>query len=215
MNIITKIGTNTLPSAAQQKPSDPASPALTPTSKAHGPGIPPSLATSAVSVSGSLDTSALGHSERQLRRQSLECLAAVLRSLVAWGTAAGKGASDAAPDSALASAAGAGRASVGEDGRPEGLTPDASQSLDRLPIGGPSAEATRQPTPDIHDDPGRFESAKQKKTTLLEGVKKFNFKPKRVRVSLGRGCTTVALGGLTDGWVLGHPIFTRGGVYTE
>ncbi|ETW82422.1 hypothetical protein HETIRDRAFT_108770 [Heterobasidion irregulare TC 32-1] len=171
MNIITKIGTSMLPSAAQQKPADPASPALTPTSKVHAPGIPPSLVTSAVAVSGSLDTSALGHSEQQLCRQSLECLTAVLRSLVAWGTT---------PDSALAAAAAsAWRTSVGEDGCPEGLTPDASQSLDRLPTGGPSAEATRQPTPGIHDDPGRFESAKQKKTMLLEGVKKFNLKPKR------------------------------------
>ena len=200
MNIITKIGTSTLPSAAQQKPADPASPTLTPTSKAHAPGIPPSLVTSAVAVSGSLDTSALGHSEQQLCCQSLECLTAVLRSLVAWGTA---------PDSALAAAAaGAWRASVGEDGCPEGLTPDASQSLDRLPTGGPSAEATRQPTPDIHDDPGQFESAKQKKTTLLEGVKKFNLKPKRVRVFFGRG-------GLTDGRVLGHTIFARDGVHSE
>ena len=39
--------------------------------------------------------------------------------------------------------------------------------------GGPS-------TPDVGDDDvGRFESAKQRKTTLQEGVKKFNFKPKR------------------------------------
>ncbi|ETW75591.1 hypothetical protein HETIRDRAFT_391221 [Heterobasidion irregulare TC 32-1] len=178
MNIITKIGTSMLPSAAQQKPADPASPALTPTSKVHAPGIPPSLVTSAVAVSGSLDTSALGHSEQQLCRQSLECLTAVLRSLVAWGTT---------PDSALAAAAAsAWRTSVGEDGCPEGLTPDASQSLDRLPTGGPSAEATRQPTPGIHDDPGRFESAKQKKTMLLEGVKKFNLKPKRTGFILSK-----------------------------
>ncbi|ETW75585.1 hypothetical protein HETIRDRAFT_107881 [Heterobasidion irregulare TC 32-1] len=171
MNIITKIGTSMLPSTAQHKPADPASPALTPTSKVHAPGIPPSLVTSAVAVSGSLNTSVLGHSEQQLCRQNLERLTAVLRSLVAWGTT---------PDSALAAAAaGAWRASVSEDGCPEGLMPDALQSLDRLPTGGPSAEATRQPTPDNHDDPGRFESAKQKKTMLLEGVKKFNLKPKR------------------------------------
>ena len=30
------------------------------------------------------------------------------------------------------------------------------------------------------DDPERFESAKQRKTTLMEGIKKFNFKPKKV-----------------------------------
>ena len=38
-------------------------------------------------------------------------------------------------------------------------------------------------TPDVgagDDEVGKFESAKQKKTSLLEGIKKFNFKPKRV-----------------------------------
>jgi brefeldin A-inhibited guanine nucleotide-exchange protein len=34
-------------------------------------------------------------------------------------------------------------------------------------------------TPDLVDDPGKFESAKQRKTILLEGIKKFNFKPKK------------------------------------
>jgi brefeldin A-inhibited guanine nucleotide-exchange protein len=43
-------------------------------------------------------------------------------------------------------------------------------------------EVSRTVTPDTDDDPGRFESAKQKKTTLLEGIRKFNFKPKRVRI---------------------------------
>lgn len=37
------------------------------------------------------------------------------------------------------------------------------------------------------DDPSRFENAKQRKTTLLQGIKKFNFKPKRVRSS-ALGC---------------------------
>jgi brefeldin A-inhibited guanine nucleotide-exchange protein len=55
----------------------------------------------------------------------------------------------------------------------------ADSSLDKLSA-GPSVEALRQPTPDLVDDPSKFESAKQKKTTLLEGIKKFNFKPKRV-----------------------------------
>jgi len=53
---------------------------------------------------------------------------------------------------------------------------DASASLDRLPI----PDVTRGGTPDIVDDPSRFESAKQKKTTLMEGIKRFNQKPKKV-----------------------------------
>jgi hypothetical protein len=57
-------------------------------------------------------------------------------------------------------------------------TPDASASHDRLPL----PDIARGSTPDIAtDDPSRFESAKQKKTTLMEGIKRFNEKPKKVR----------------------------------
>ncbi|TFY56254.1 hypothetical protein EVG20_g9000 [Dentipellis fragilis] len=170
MNIITKIGTTTTSLSAHPSKEDPRSPGLTPTTKTHhNGGIPPSLSTSALSVSGSIDTSNLGHSEQHLRRQCLECVVAVLRSLVAWGTTSGKSAVDTAADA---------RAKEGEELRAGNLTPDASQSLDRLSTAG--AEVPRQTTPDLTgDDPNRFVSAKQKKTTLLEGIKKFNYKPKR------------------------------------
>jgi hypothetical protein len=79
----------------------------------------------------------------------------VLRSLVAWGT---------------------GKNTASEDTNNNIPTPDASASLDRLPL----PDIVRGPTPDIADDPSRFESAKQKKTTLMEGVKRFNQKPKKV-----------------------------------
>jgi brefeldin A-inhibited guanine nucleotide-exchange protein len=43
-----------------------------------------------------------------------------------------------------------------------------------------SAASNGLATPDpAEDDVGRFESAKQRKTTLQEGIRKFNFKPKR------------------------------------
>jgi brefeldin A-inhibited guanine nucleotide-exchange protein len=117
-----------------------------------------------------MDTSVLGLSEGQLKRQGLECLVAVLRSLVAWGTAAGKTTGDPYVENAS-------RSQIGDDVRHDMVTPD--PSLDRLPSWA-SVETLRK-TPDLADDPTRFESAKQKKTTLLEGIKKFNFKPKRVR----------------------------------
>lgn len=64
--------------------------------------------------------------------------------------------------------------------REDTVTPD--PSLDKLNLPSSAADS-RQPTPDpLGDDPGRFESAKQRKTTLLEGIKKFNFKPKKVRI---------------------------------
>ncbi|RDB22645.1 Protein transport protein sec71 [Hypsizygus marmoreus] len=165
INIVSKIGT-TPSSAAHQRGNEPPSPALSPTSKHQSSGASPSLTSSALSISGVMDTSVMGLSESQLKRQGLECLAAVLRSLVAWGTAAGK-----AADEPLVTPS---KFQVGEEAP---VTPDGS--LDKLSAAAASAETLRQPTPDIVDDPSKFESAKQKKTTLLEGIKKFNFKPKR------------------------------------
>jgi brefeldin A-inhibited guanine nucleotide-exchange protein len=172
MNIVSKIGTTPF-TAAQQKANEPASPASSHTAKIHHLGTPPSLSTSALAVSGTMDTSVMGLSENQLKRQGLECLVAVLRSLVAWGTAAGKTAEDALVAPYV-------RSQTGEDLRHDSATPDVS--LDKLSVAGSSAETLRQATPDPVDDPSKFESAKQKKTTLLEGIKKFNFKPKRVSV---------------------------------
>lgn len=169
MNIISKIGTT--PSAPNNpKTNEPTSPAATPTSKAQGGPVPSALSTVALSVPGSMDTSVVGLSESQLKRQGLECLVTVLRSLVAWGTAATTVDDTVATPSVVSH--------VGEDIRRDSGTPDGS--LDKLSAAGASMEGLRQPTPELVDDPTKFESAKQKKTTLFEGVKKFNFKPKRV-----------------------------------
>lgn len=90
-----------------------------------------------------------------------------LKSLVVWGTT-GNAPPENNPDSAT-------KSQTGEDSRTEAMTPDpSSDRLSGLP------ESFRQPTPELSDDPNKFESARQKKTTLLEGIKKFNFKPKRV-----------------------------------
>ncbi|KAJ7498957.1 hypothetical protein FB451DRAFT_1203639 [Mycena latifolia] len=168
MNIISKIGSMPF-AAAPPKTSEPPSPALSPTVKSHHGAVPPSLSTSALAISGTMDTSVMGLSETQLKRQGLECLVAVLRSLVAWGTATGK-----MSDDSLATPAT--RSHPGEEQRRDSIGAD--QSIEKLSA-GTSVEALRQPTPDLMDDPSKFESAKQKKTTLLEGIKKFNFKPKR------------------------------------
>ena len=136
--------------------------------------MPPALNTNALSVPGTLDTSALGISEPQLRKQSLECLVAVLKSLVAWGTTSTNHVETPGDREQT-------RTQPGDDTRVETVTPD--HSVDRLSTAGSVADSSRLPTPDqITDDPTKFESAKQRKTTLLEGIKKFNFKPKRVRI---------------------------------
>ncbi|KAF8913871.1 hypothetical protein CPB84DRAFT_1669746 [Gymnopilus junonius] len=168
MNIISKFGTLSSSTNAQRGP-EPPSPALSPTHKIQN-NSQISWNVIGLSVPGTMDTSTMGLSESQLRRQGLECLVAVLRSLVTWGTATtNKGSEEGA---SLASA----RSQV-EETRKDPATPDTHQ--ERLSVGAGSVETFRQATPDIADDPTKFESAKQKKTTLLEGIKKFNYKPKR------------------------------------
>ncbi|KAI0711073.1 hypothetical protein C8T65DRAFT_648070 [Cerioporus squamosus] len=166
MNIISRIGTAPVTHVAP-KANDPTSPALQPQSKhQYANQVPPSFSTAALSVPGNVDTSTIGNTEAQLRRQGLECLVAVLKSLVAWGTA-----SPAPPEQPTDPMT----RSQGEESRRDTMTPDFS--TEKLSPGG--GDVTRGPTPDLTDDPTKFESAKQKKTTLLEGLKKFNFKPKR------------------------------------
>ncbi|RXW25300.1 hypothetical protein EST38_g583 [Candolleomyces aberdarensis] len=165
MNIISKFGTVSAGSIPHAKPTEPQSPALSPTPKNQAHQMP-SWNSGVLSVSGTLDTSHLGQSDAQLKRQALECLAGVLRSLVVWGTvpSAQKGRDDMVPPTSA-------RSQVGDSRRD-------NQSLsDRLAAN--STEALRLGTPEPSDDPGRFESAKQRKTTLLEGIKKFNYKPKK------------------------------------
>ena len=153
VNVITKLSSSTQSGIPGQKNAEPT--AATPTStKPQNATLAPSLSTSALSGPSTVDPTTPIQTEAQLRRQGLECLVAVLRSLVAWGT---------------------GKSATTEDHN-NNITPDASASLDRLPL----PEVTRGSTPDIADDPSRFESAKQKKTTLMEGIKRFNQKPKKV-----------------------------------
>jgi brefeldin A-inhibited guanine nucleotide-exchange protein len=164
INVMSKIGAAAVVSTHQKQP-DPTSPALSPANKKDSITAVPSMTAQSLSVPGNMDTSTMGLSEALLKRQALECLAAVLRSLVVWGTAAGRIAEESLATSE--------KPRVGEDVpvTPEPLADKAySQSSDQL----------RQSTPDVADDPSRFESAKQKKNTFSEGVKRFNFKPKKV-----------------------------------
>ena len=206
INIVSKLGSAPI-THTPAKNQEPTSPNQAPGSKAHSGVIPPALNTNALSVPGSLDTSGLGLTEPQLRRQSLECLVGVLKSLVTWGTTSSAGGPSDSP--------GETRSSVPppDESREDTVTPDPSLSLDRLNNPPLSASESRQPTPDVSDDPSRFESAKQRKTTLLEGIKKFNFKPKRVgRVPVRRMPPTELLTGhrvLLGNWLHSEPFPDR------
>ena len=148
------------------------------------PSLPPSLTTSALADTTAGDAHL---SEARLRRLALESLVDVLRSLVAWGIVAPQSHQNADLEAAASNSQLQSRTSIHED---PGQQLDASDSmLDRLsPVAGGSIDLRRN-TSDLAiavDDPSRFESAKQRKTVLLEGIRKFNFKPKRVSdVKLG------------------------------
>lgn len=142
------------------------------------PSLPPSLTTSALAEPTATDAHL---SEARLRRLALESLVDVLRSLVAWGIVARQSQQTADLEAAGSNSQMQSRASIHEDSNQR---LDASESvLDRLsPVPGGSIDLRRS-TSDLAvavDDPSRFESAKQRKTILLEGIRKFNFKPKRV-----------------------------------
>ncbi|KAH8982655.1 Sec7-domain-containing protein [Lactarius hatsudake] len=155
VNVITKLSSSSTPAGtASQKNADAVSNVPQQQTKLQNANVAPSLSTTALSHPAAVDPATLGQSEAQLRRQGLDCLASILRSLVAWGT---------------------GKSTSSEEPGNNAPVPDASASLDRLPL----PDVTRGGTPDITDDPSRFESAKQKKTTLMEGIRRFNQKPKK------------------------------------
>ncbi|KAI5122163.1 hypothetical protein M0805_007062 [Coniferiporia weirii] len=171
MNTISKIA-STHSYAPVPKSNDPTSPALNPSTKSqqHFSNVPPALSTTALAVPGNADNHTLGMSEQQMKRQGLESLVAVLRSLVTWGTAAGKNATDAGADAVIPPSSASGS-------RVDGMVSDVS--LDKLSAPASGNDTSRVPTPELSDDPERFESAKQRKTILQEGIKRFNYKPKK------------------------------------
>ncbi|KAI9136456.1 hypothetical protein BKA69DRAFT_1104037 [Paraphysoderma sedebokerense] len=125
--------------------------------------IPPALTTASVAP---VNTSQSGFNPDQaLKGKSLECLVAVLRSLAQWCKQTMK------------------------DDNPDIIGPDAMNSSDtRSQIG--EDETTSNPDSSSNagngvekvarvDDPEHFENMKYRKTVLQEGIKKFNFKPKK------------------------------------
>jgi brefeldin A-inhibited guanine nucleotide-exchange protein len=173
MNIVSKIGqTHFAPPSKEELTQN----GNSKQSGGSGPAIPPSLSTSALSGDSGTQYANLPP-EIKLRRQALECLVAALKSLVSWSTPI---LATVKPEERV-SEDGVGRhqASNSQGGSTlELATPATSWPLD--PRASFSASGTNGVnTPDLEDDVGRLESAKQRKTMLLEGIKKFNFKPKR------------------------------------
>ncbi|KAF8761011.1 hypothetical protein RHS01_00929 [Rhizoctonia solani] len=126
--------------------------------------MPPSLSTSALTPQSSATPQS---GDIQLNRQGLECLVSVLKSLVAWGTGSDKVTSESGDRTS--------RSTAREDSRHDSLS--GSVGEEASPV---TNEAARQSNPELVDDPGKFETAKHRKTLLLEGIRQFNFKQKKV-----------------------------------
>lgn len=183
MNIVSKIGqTHFAPPSKEELQNQGGSSKQN--KDGSGPSIPPSLSTSALTEDEKKHYAGLSP-EIKLRRQSLECLVAALKSLVSWSSGS----------SQLRSEDSGGIARASEE-TTRGLV-EGSHHGSHVDLAAPSPSWPADPTiraasaasnggaglatPEIvdDDDVGRFESAKARKTTLQEGIKKFNFKPKR------------------------------------
>lgn len=182
LNIVSKLGTTHFPSTTERPGISVASAAASSPFPTPGPILWDDAKIPDVS------TGAHQSLESHLKRQSLECLVAVLRSLVSWaarGTAASAISSTSTGSNGMTASdswSSLGPVRESEDsGARTGSDVDLSASLTSPRGGGGSGTATPTGDGTPADDPSRFENAKQRKTTLLEGIKKFNFKPKRVR----------------------------------
>ncbi|KAG8914569.1 guanine nucleotide exchange protein for ADP-robosylation factor [Tulasnella sp. 408] len=193
MNIISKMVTSKATDAKDAAVKEPIDTSAKNQKLQLGPTFPPSPNTAVLGGKNAQDSVAAlmpGFTEVKLKRQSLEALVAVLRSLVVWGTGAGGGGLGTGPAGGVSVTNGTSlrptsNGTLDSDSRPastrisgdEDFASNDPSSIDR----SNSLRSLRggSSTPDLTDDPGRFETAKQRKTTLLEGIRKFNFKPKR------------------------------------
>ena len=128
--------------------------------------IPPSLTTASLAHPP--------HSENDipleyvLRQHSLEALVRTLRSLVSWSQEK-LAASAVKPQEQVS------RTSIEEPRK----SLDRAQQLGNSPRVSLADTPQGPSTPLLDDDPNQFEKAKQRKTALVNGIRQFNFKPKR------------------------------------
>ncbi|KDN52673.1 hypothetical protein K437DRAFT_292798 [Tilletiaria anomala UBC 951] len=197
MNIASRISQTHVGPGSTLSAPEPLSPVAQRTDES-GLSFLPTLGSSSSAAAGEQDpASASQPVEVRLKRQSLECLCSVLRSLVLWSSRNGIPAEGSSSQGDLSGYPVGLSAAPAENGSPraseEARYPDTPHEGQRSmgDMGSPSGAATplAPSTPDpgrlsmsveqAQDDPSRFESAKQRKNTLLEGIRKFNQKPKR------------------------------------
>ncbi|TKY88681.1 hypothetical protein EX895_002312 [Sporisorium graminicola] len=207
MNVVSKISQTHVSATADGKADKDAasssastSGSALPRTNGSGPAIPPALSTAAAgdtSHDSAQSSSGANQSvEARLKRQSLDCLCSVLHSLVVWSNRAPVPSEAAGQFLSGPPGDGTGSPRASEDIRigNETVTVDSENLMEASNQASPSigphgsssnlgagaaTEINRGQTPEPQDDPSRFENAKHRKTILLEGIRKFNFKPKR------------------------------------
>ncbi|KAL8711837.1 MAG: hypothetical protein Q9220_003781 [cf. Caloplaca sp. 1 TL-2023] len=105
--------------------------------------------------------------EYLMKQQALDCLVRTLRSMVNWSQ-----------DNLIASAAKLDAMDIrrSHEGFRDSLEPSRATGSPRMS----AAETPLAPsTPLLEDDPSQLEKAKLRKTALTNGIRQFNFKPKR------------------------------------
>ncbi|GAA5807553.1 hypothetical protein MFLAVUS_000918 [Mucor flavus] len=146
--------------------------------------IPPPLTTATI-LHSDKQNQAASMPESAIRFKSLECLVAVLRSLVGWyqnnsvSIPAGVGSNE--EDTPRES----------EDRSSTNLTNHSNTSVSRLASNNASSTQLNSATPTRLDDPEEFENLKHRKQLLQEGIRQFNWKPKK-------GLAMLALNGFVD-----------------
>ena len=132
--------------------------------------LPPSLATS--NIHSNADTEQGFPMEYAMKHEALQSLVDILNSLVSW-----------AQQSIVAPPPQAGSVD------PRASFEDLRGSIDTREVSSPNPGAdTGASTPVAEDDPSQLERDKRRKTALMEGVRAFNFKPKRgVKLLISKG----------------------------
>ncbi|KAI8065502.1 hypothetical protein BC940DRAFT_304263 [Gongronella butleri] len=132
---------------------------------AHSVMIPPPLTTANVQSDKGPMT---GPTDAGIKQKSLECLVAVLRSLVAWYK------NNAVIVTTHEDVSTPRDSEDQRNASTDRLTQHGNGSSSRLPT-----PASPSPAPHNADDPEQFENLKHRKQLLQQGVRQFNWKPKK------------------------------------
>jgi brefeldin A-inhibited guanine nucleotide-exchange protein len=133
--------------------------------------LPPSLTTASIAIAPTVPAEPTFPQEFPLKKQSLDCLVNILQSMVEWSQ---KDLADALQHTA--DMQDGGRDSM--DNSHTSQTPRVSTVITPTST-TPNTELANDVNGGSLDDYNELEKAKQRKTALLEGIRQFNFKPKR------------------------------------